>query len=88
LPRGCAHAPCRRPPRWRNADESPENRLSAAFAGRYRIERELGAGGMATVCLAHDSKHDCTVAIRILREELSASLGGDRVLREIALPPN
>jgi len=43
---------------------------------------------MATVCLAHDSKHDCTVAIRILREELSASLGGDRVLREIAVPPN
>ena len=64
---------------------NPPDRLSAALAGRYRIERELGAGGMATVYLAHDLKHDRKVAIKILREELSASLGGDRFLREIRI---
>ena len=57
--------------------------LSAALADRYRIERELGAGGMATVYLAQDLKHDRKVAIKVLREELSASLGKERFLREI-----
>ena len=55
-------------------------RLSAALAGRYRIERELGAGGMATVYLAHDLKHDREVAIKVLRPELAA------VARARALP--
>ncbi len=64
---------------------NPPDRLSAALAGRYRIEREVGAGGMATVYLAHDIKHDRKVAIKILREELSASLGGDRFLRAIRI---
>ena len=64
---------------------NPPDRLSAALAGRYRIERELGAGGMATVYLAHDIKHDRKVAIKILREELCASLGGERFLREIRI---
>src|ERR1044071_1165706 len=58
-------------------------RLRASLAGRYRIERELGAGGMATVYLAQDLKHDRKVAIKVLREELAASLGADRFLREI-----
>src|SRR5919112_3223058 len=58
-------------------------RFSLALADRYRIERELGAGGMATVYLAHDVKHDRKVALKVLREELSASLGKERFLREI-----
>ena len=47
-------------------------RLSAALADRYRIERELGAGGMATVYLAHDVRHDRQVALKVLRHELAA----------------
>ena len=63
----------------------PTSRLSAALAERYRIERELGAGGMATVYLARDLKHDRDVAIKVLHEDLSASLGKERFLREIQL---
>jgi len=59
------------------------NRLTAALADRYRIERELGQGGMATVYLAHDLKHDRKVAIKVLRPDLAASLGADRFLSEI-----
>jgi serine/threonine-protein kinase len=59
------------------------DRLTAALSDRYRIERELGAGGMATVYLAHDLKHDRKVAIKVLRQELAASLGADRFLREV-----
>jgi len=59
------------------------DRLSAALEGRYRIERELGQGGMANVYLAQDVKHDRRVAIKVLREDLSASLGKERFLREI-----
>jgi serine/threonine-protein kinase len=61
---------------------TPEH-LRASLADRYRIERELGQGGMATVYLAQDLKHDRKVAIKVLREELAASLGADRFLREI-----
>ncbi|MEO7520903.1 MAG: hypothetical protein ABIW79_03705 [Gemmatimonas sp.] len=50
-------------------------RLSAALADRYRIDRELGAGGMATVYLAHDLKHDRDVAIKVLKPDLSQTLG-------------
>jgi len=60
-------------------------RLQDALASRYRIERELGAGGMATVYLAHDLKHDREVAIKVLREDLGASLGKERFLREIQI---
>jgi len=57
--------------------------IAAALADRYRIERELGAGGMATVYLAHDIKHDRKVAIKVLRPELAAVIGAERFLREI-----
>jgi serine/threonine-protein kinase len=60
-------------------------RLNAALAGRYRIEREIGAGGMATVYLAEDVKHHRKVAIKVLREDLGASVGGARFLREIEI---
>ena len=59
-------------------------RLAAALTGRYRIERELGRGGMATVYLAHDLKHDRPVALKVLRPEVAAALGAERFLREIA----
>ncbi len=59
--------------------------LTSALAGRYRIERELGAGGMATVYLAHDLKHHRSVAIKVLRPELAAAMGPERFLREIEI---
>src|SRR6185503_15123081 len=59
--------------------------LRAALASRYRIERELGRGGMATVYLARDIKHDRPVALKVLLPELAASLGPDRFQREIRL---
>ena len=58
-------------------------RLSTTLADRYRIERELGQGGMATVYLAQDLKHDRKVAIKVLRPELAAVIGAERFLREI-----
>ncbi|HEY6224870.1 MAG TPA: protein kinase [Gemmatimonadales bacterium] len=63
-------------------------RLSAALAERYRIERELGQGGMATVYLAHDLKHDRKVAIKVLRPELAAVIGAERFLSEIKTTAN
>jgi serine/threonine-protein kinase len=58
-------------------------RLSAALAERYQVERELGHGGMATVYLAHDVRHDRFVALKVLRSELSAIVGAERFLHEI-----
>jgi serine/threonine-protein kinase len=58
-------------------------RLTAALAGRYTVLRELGAGGMATVYLAQDLKHDRKVAVKVLRPELAAVIGAERFLREI-----
>jgi len=58
-------------------------RLQAALAADYRIERELGRGGMATVYLAEDLKHRRRVALKVLRPEIGAALGVDRFLREI-----
>ncbi len=59
-------------------------RLTTALAGHYRIERELGQGGMATVYLAYDPKHNRNVAIKVLKPELAAVLGADRFVQEIA----
>ena len=56
-------------------------RLGAALADRYRIERELGRGGMATVYLAHDLRHERDVALKVLRPELAAMLGAGAVPR-------
>ena len=61
------------------------DRIAAVLTGRYRIEREAGAGGMATVYLAEDTKHHRRVAVKVLRAELAASLGSERFLREIEI---
>jgi len=61
------------------------SRLRGALADRYRVERELGRGGMATVFLAHDLKHDRPVALKVLHPELAQVLGPERFLREIRL---
>src|ERR1043165_4765007 len=63
-------------------------RLTAALSRSYRIERELGRGGMATVYLAHDLRHKRAVAIKVLRPELAAALGPERFLREIETTAN
>src|SRR4051812_46577488 len=68
-------------------EETPP-RLVEALADRYRIERELGAGGMATVYLAHDLKHDRQVAVKVLRPELAAVIGAERFLAEIKTTAN
>src|SRR5438132_10707296 len=60
-------------------------RLNAALAGRYAIERELGSGGMATVYLADDLKYHRRVAVKVLRPELASVLGADRFLREVEI---
>jgi serine/threonine-protein kinase len=62
-----------------------QSRLEVALAGRYRIARQLGQGGMATVYLADDLKHDRQVAIKVLRPELGAVLGAERFLAEIRI---
>jgi serine/threonine protein kinase len=62
------------------------HRLASTLADRYTIERELGAGGMATVYLAHDLRHDRRVAIKVLRPELAAVIGGERFGRIIGQP--
>ena len=64
------------------------NRLQVALADRYRIEGEIGAGGMATVYLAQDLRHDRKVALKLLRPELSAVIGAERFLAEIKLTAN
>ncbi len=66
-------------------DAAAMQRLAFALVDRYRIERELGAGGMATVYLAHDIRHDRPVAIKVLHPEVAESLGRERFLREIRL---
>ncbi|HTJ37868.1 MAG TPA: serine/threonine-protein kinase, partial [Dactylosporangium sp.] len=62
--------------------------LTTALADRYRIERELGAGGMATVYLADDLRHHRRVAVKVLRPELAAVIGAERFLAEIRTTAN
>ncbi|NNG15319.1 MAG: serine/threonine protein kinase, partial [Gemmatimonadales bacterium] len=64
------------------------DRLKAALTDRYTIDREVGAGGMATVYLAHDVKHDRDVALKVLRPELAAVIGAERFLAEIKTTAN
>src|SRR5512145_1537471 len=63
-------------------------RLTAALASTYAIERELGAGGMATVYLAEDLKHHRKVALKVLRPDLAATLGPERFIREVTIAAN
>jgi serine/threonine-protein kinase len=63
----------------------PVTRIGRTLAARYRIEREIGAGGMATVYLARDLKHDRDVALKVLRPELAALVGAQRFLKEIRI---
>jgi tRNA A-37 threonylcarbamoyl transferase component Bud32/TolB-like protein/tetratricopeptide (TPR) repeat protein len=65
-----------------------EERLKAALADRYRIRGEIGRGGMATVYLAQDLKHERQVAIKVLRSDLAASLGAERFLQEVRVTAN
>src|SRR5215210_6295958 len=60
-------------------------KLAASLADRYVLEREIGAGGMATVYLARDLRHKRSVALKVVRPELSGREGGERFLREIEL---
>jgi len=64
------------------------DQLKTSLADRYVIERELGAGGMATVFLAHDVKHNRKVALKVLRPELAAVIGAERFLKEIEVTAN
>jgi len=64
---------------------TPERTLTRALADFYRIEKEIGVGGMATVYLAHDLRHDRDVAVKVMASELSGSLGVERFLREIQI---
>jgi serine/threonine protein kinase len=64
------------------------SRLQSALADRYRLDREAGAGGMATVYLAQDIRHGRPVAVKVLRPELAAVIGAERFLAEIKLTAN
>ena len=66
---------------------APIQRLRESLSQAYTIDRELGRGGMATVYLAQDIKHDRVVALKVLHPDLAVALGPDRFLREISSLP-
>jgi serine/threonine protein kinase len=72
-------------PHRRNQVSGPALQLTEALCDRYTIERELGHGGMATVYLAQDLRHDRAVALKVMHPELAVSLGPERFLREIRI---
>ena len=82
--------PCRSTPAGRilSAMSDPVSRLNTALEGRYAIERELGEGGMATVYLADDLRHERKVALKVLKPELAAVVGAERFLAEIKTTAN
>ena len=59
--------------------------IQAAVSDRYRVDRQIGAGGMATVFLAHDRKYDRRLALKVLNDDLAATVGAKRFLREVSL---
>ena len=67
---------------------NPITRLNAALEGRYRVEREIGEGGMAVVYLAEDLRHERKVALKVLKPELAAVVGAERFLAEIKTTAN
>jgi serine/threonine-protein kinase len=73
------------PPRTASTGVFEVDKVTRALAGRYRIERVVGEGGMATVYLAEDVKHQREVAVKVMRPELAATLGADRFLREVQI---
>ncbi|HEX5819070.1 MAG TPA: protein kinase, partial [Gemmatimonadales bacterium] len=73
------------PPRTQSTGAFEVAQVTQALAGRYKIERVLGEGGMATVYLAEDLKHQRQVAVKVMRPELAATLGADRFLREVQI---
>src|SRR5881296_3483218 len=70
------------------SEARPTLRLKEALADRYTLERQLGAGGMATVYLAHDVRHNRKVAIKVMHAELAALIGAERFLKEIETTAN
>jgi serine/threonine protein kinase len=70
------------------SDPDPITRLNAALEGRYRIESELGEGGIANVYLADDIKHERKVALRVLKPELAAVVGAERFLAGVKRAAN
>jgi serine/threonine protein kinase len=69
-------------------DQDAVARLNVALTGRYRVERQLGEGGMATVYLAEDLPHQRKVALKVLKPELAAVVGAERFLAEIRTTAN
>ena len=76
------------PPNQGSVTTTAFERLSAALSGRYRLEREVGTGGMAVVYLAEDLRHHRRVALKVLRPELTEVLGAERFLKEIEVTAN
>jgi serine/threonine protein kinase len=70
------------------ADDQLPSRVSGALSGHYRLEQEIGAGGMATVYLAEDLRHSRRFALKVLRPELAAVIDAERFLAEIKLTAN